>query len=278
MSRGHKRSLFLLAVFLIAMMASPALRKLIMKYVPDDIQRASVLSAMGWSFYCCYRIFFIEEPAKDETEQTHEDNAELRENPESPFVILGVDPKASGQEIRQAYRSLAAKHHPDHFPEHEKSKAANHLARIHRAYQVVGSVESRFDYDFYVKSCWPGFPALEEAYAFMQSHRTMVDEILEEAERKRTPKSLRDQEDVPAALNRTEKNAGVYVPVDQAVRIDGGTAGAPAPQEVSDTPPLELARSAECPACGEPNSIPQGRSGVIYCERCGEELTRSGGQ
>lgn len=61
------------------------------------------------------------------------------------YKILGVDKKASQDEIKKAYRKLAKKYHPDANPgkkdTEEKFKAAN------EAYEVLGDAEKRKKYD-----------------------------------------------------------------------------------------------------------------------------------
>ncbi len=61
------------------------------------------------------------------------------------YEILGVDKKASQDEIKRAYRKLAKKYHPDAHPgdkaAEEKFKEAN------EAYEVLGNEEKRKKYD-----------------------------------------------------------------------------------------------------------------------------------
>jgi curved DNA-binding protein len=57
------------------------------------------------------------------------------------YSILGVDRKASDQEIKQAYRKLAMKHHPD------RGGDANKFQQIQEAYNVIGDAQKRQEYD-----------------------------------------------------------------------------------------------------------------------------------
>ena len=61
------------------------------------------------------------------------------------YEILGVDKKASADEIKKAYRKLAKKYHPDTHP---GDKAAEEkFKEINEAYEVLGNDERRKKYD-----------------------------------------------------------------------------------------------------------------------------------
>jgi Ca-activated chloride channel family protein len=61
------------------------------------------------------------------------------------YAILGVDPGATLDEIRQAFRVLAHQHHPDVKP--GDAKASERFRGIYEAYQVLSSADLRAEYD-----------------------------------------------------------------------------------------------------------------------------------
>ena len=58
-----------------------------------------------------------------------------------PYTVLGVQRSSSSTELRNAYRKLALKHHPDRGGDAEAFK------RVNRAYQILGDERSRREYD-----------------------------------------------------------------------------------------------------------------------------------
>lgn len=65
-----------------------------------------------------------------------------------PYQVLGVDRTADHEDIAKAYRSLAAKYHPDKNPD-DPSGAAQKFKEVTAAFEIIGTQEKRRNYDFY---------------------------------------------------------------------------------------------------------------------------------
>jgi DnaJ-class molecular chaperone len=62
-----------------------------------------------------------------------------------PYEVLGVSKTASEAEIKQAFRKLAKKHHPDQNAKDPKAK--ERFAEMNAAYEIVGDKEKRGKFD-----------------------------------------------------------------------------------------------------------------------------------
>jgi molecular chaperone DnaJ len=75
------------------------------------------------------------------------------------YETLGVDKKASQDDIKKAFRKLARKYHPDLNP---GDKTAEHkFKEINEAYEVLGDEKKRADYDQFGKSPFEGGPGFD---------------------------------------------------------------------------------------------------------------------
>lgn len=76
------------------------------------------------------------------------------------YAILGVKKEATDAELKNAFRRLARKHHPDLNP--DDAQANKKFAQINEAYEVLSDPEKRKKYDQYGKD-WKHGEAYEKA-------------------------------------------------------------------------------------------------------------------
>ena len=75
------------------------------------------------------------------------------------YETLGVDKKASQDEIKKAYRKLARKYHPDLNPGDKTSEQK--FKELNEAYEVLGDDKKRAEYDQYGRSPLEGGPGFD---------------------------------------------------------------------------------------------------------------------
>lgn len=85
-----------------------------------------------------------------------------------PYKVLGIDRGATQEDISRAYRSLAAKYHPDKNPD-DTSGAAHKFKEATAAFEMIGTLESRRNYDFYGN----------RAHSFNFRSRNTVDDVFD---------------------------------------------------------------------------------------------------
>ncbi|PHH69673.1 hypothetical protein CDD82_7610 [Ophiocordyceps australis] len=64
-----------------------------------------------------------------------------------PYSVLGLEPEATAQQIRNAYRKAALKNHPDKVPDDQKAAAHTKFQAIAFAYAVLSDPARRKRYD-----------------------------------------------------------------------------------------------------------------------------------
>src|SRR3954454_5391278 len=62
-----------------------------------------------------------------------------------PYKVLGVDKKASQDEIKKTYRKLARQYHPDKNP--GDTQAEERFKEVQGAYDLIGDPDKRKQYD-----------------------------------------------------------------------------------------------------------------------------------
>src|SRR5918911_468067 len=72
-----------------------------------------------------------------------------------PYKVLGVDKKASADEIKKAYRKLARQYHPDRNP--GDKAAEERFKEVQTAYDLLADPEKRKQYDRFGANGRPGF-------------------------------------------------------------------------------------------------------------------------
>ncbi|MBQ7288494.1 MAG: J domain-containing protein [Clostridia bacterium] len=56
----------------------------------------------------------------------------------NPYEVLGIDKKATDEQVKEAYRALAKKYHPDHYVDNELADlAAEKMKEINEAYDTI---------------------------------------------------------------------------------------------------------------------------------------------
>jgi len=99
------------------------------------------------------------------------------ENSPDYYSILNVRKDATEAEIKNAYRRMCVMYHPDkHSDAKNKQVAENNFSRIHKAYEVLSSPDTRTIYDIY------GHKGLDAGWEIIERKRT-PQEIREEYER-----------------------------------------------------------------------------------------------
>lgn len=84
------------------------------------------------------------------------------------YKVLGISKTATDKEVKQAYRKLARKHHPDLNP--NDKNAQQKFQEINEANEVLSDIDNRKKYDKYGKD-WKHGEEFEKASREQQSQR-----------------------------------------------------------------------------------------------------------
>ena len=91
---------------------------------------------------------------------------------ENYYSILNVPNTANEDQIKQAYRALAMKYHPDKNP--DSKVAEEKFKRISEAYSVLSDPQKRRDYDLSMSS---PFSSSSRTYTYSQDTNSFGDDI-----------------------------------------------------------------------------------------------------
>jgi molecular chaperone DnaJ len=154
------------------------------------------------------------------------------------YAALGVDRKATTQEIKRAYRQLAHRFHPDKNP--NDLSAEERFKEVTRAYTILSHTDQRRKYDRF----WPAGNFSESAAGFGQNVSDVFSEMFADFFGKKTARKAGRGQDRRLALSLEFRTA-----------VLGGT-------EV-----VEVPRHVRCTTCSgtgaRPGSSPQ------LCHACG---------
>ena len=76
------------------------------------------------------------------------------------YEVLGVNRDASEEDIKQSYRKLAMKHHPDRNPDNPKSE--EHFKEAKEAYEALSDEQKRASYDRFGHAAADGIEAFQK--------------------------------------------------------------------------------------------------------------------
>ena len=101
---------------------------------------------------------------------------ELDDSP-NHYAILNIHKEASDDEVKNAYRVMCVRYHPDkHLDPKNKETAEMIFSRVHKAYEVLSNPQTRMIYDIY------GQKGLDAGWDLVERRRTPA-EIRQEYER-----------------------------------------------------------------------------------------------
>jgi hypothetical protein len=96
---------------------------------------------------------------------------------DNAYAVLGVPQDANRAEIREAFRALTQRYHPDAVPAEEKERAALAFVHLDMAYELLMDPEMRPRYDAWIEYRDGLEPLLEEAATMLKTPdgRALVD-------------------------------------------------------------------------------------------------------
>jgi DnaJ-class molecular chaperone len=132
--------------------------------------------------------------SESDSNESHEGKSEKKDY----YSLLGVRRDATPEEIKQAYRTLALKYHPDRNPD---PQAAEMFKQISHAYSVLSNEEQRRIYDQFgeegVAGAGAGAEGFDPRIIFEQMMRSMgFETIFDTSPRRNMPQRTADVQHV----------------------------------------------------------------------------------
>jgi len=113
-----------------------------------------------------------------------------------PYLVLGIKPSASDEEVKRAYRELVKKYHPDHYQNNPLSDLAEEkMKEVNEAYDSIIKTRSKGGYQTYGEPNYSGGRQTGGGEPVFQKVRQFLDVgQLNEAQRLLEASTLRNAE------------------------------------------------------------------------------------
>lgn len=132
-----------------------------------------------------------------------------------PYLTLGVDRKASADEIKKAYRKLARELHPDRNP--DDKAAEDRFKEVQAAYDIVGDPEKRKQFDRGGNPFSGGVPGAGGAFnADFGSFSDILSNLFDRGDGGGAPGGGRPQAG-PVPERGEDLESSIQIPFDQAI-------------------------------------------------------------
>jgi molecular chaperone DnaJ len=143
------------------------------------------------------------------------------------YNLLGLDPEATLEEIKKAFRRLAHQYHPDKNP--GNPHAEEHFKHLSEAYQILQDPQKRAAYDRLGPGIWRGggFHKPNDFFSRQESIHDFFDDFFEDF--------------LNAARPRTRKTRGADLRYNFEISLEGAFSGA--------NQQIKIPRKNFCPTC-----------------------------
>jgi curved DNA-binding protein CbpA len=135
------------------------------------------------------------------------------------YDTLGVEPDASDEDIRSAFRKLTREQHPDRFAGSERQRAEERFQTITEAFNVLSRPESREKYDLEMSIRKPRAGAPSKAMDPKELARRLAAKGADSIRGGRLPEAL---DDLKLAIDHDDENSRAHYYYGYALsRING---------------------------------------------------------